>query len=100
MRALNAAEIDGDLGLECLGDGFAEIMSQQNIFGRDRRVGFELENPMAVGLLGSSSASVARAIVLIEVLALVLAEVLDEADFVLGRRCDADRRILRGHDDP
>src|ERR1700722_952790 len=51
MRLLNAAQIDGDLLFQRDVDRLAEIMPQQHIFGRDRRVGLELENPMAVGTL-------------------------------------------------
>ena len=29
----------------------AEIMLQQNVFGRDRRVGFEFEDPVAIRML-------------------------------------------------
>src|SRR4029079_6038698 len=31
-------------------DGLAEIVAQQDIFGRDRAVGFPLEHPVSVGL--------------------------------------------------
>ena len=52
MRALDAAQIDGDLALRAaLSIGFAEIMPQQDIFGRDGGVGLELEHPMAVRAL-------------------------------------------------
>ena len=50
MRALNAAQIGGNAGLQRGIDRFAEIMAQQHVFGRDRRVRFQLEHPMAVGL--------------------------------------------------
>ena len=51
MRALAAADVIGDLGLERGIDGLAEMMAQQHIFRRDGVVGFELEHPVAVGLL-------------------------------------------------
>ena len=51
MLALDAAQIDRDLAFEFGIDGLAEIMAQQDIFGRDRRVGLEFEHPMAVRLL-------------------------------------------------
>ena len=50
MVALDAAQIDGDFGLELGVDRLAEIMAQQHIFGRDGRVGLELEHPVAVAL--------------------------------------------------
>ena len=61
MGALDAAQIVGDLGFEHRVDRLAEIVPQQNVFGRDGAVGLELEHPMAVGLLQSSSACVADA---------------------------------------
>ena len=51
MGALDAAQIDGDLGFQRGIDRLGEIMAQQHVFGRDRGVGLELEHPMAVGLL-------------------------------------------------
>ena len=51
MRALDAAQIDGDLGFERGIDRLAEIVPQQHVFGRDGGVGLELEQPMAVGAL-------------------------------------------------
>ena len=51
VRALDAAQIDRDLGFERGIDRLAEIMPQQHIFGRNGGVGFELEHPMAVGAL-------------------------------------------------
>src|SRR5437660_5028993 len=57
MLALNAAEIGGDLALELRIGGLAEIMLEQHVFGRDGRVGFELEHPMTVGLLQSEQRS-------------------------------------------
>src|SRR6202021_1589986 len=51
MIALNAPEIDGDQTLKFEIWFFAAEMPEQNIFGRDRRVGLELETPMAVRVL-------------------------------------------------
>ena len=51
MRALDAAQIDGDFWLQRGIDRLAEIMAQQHIFGRNGGVGFQLEQPMAVGAL-------------------------------------------------
>jgi len=48
MRPLDATQIDGDFLFERGIDRFAQIMPQQHVFGRDRRVGLELEHPMAV----------------------------------------------------
>ena len=61
MRALDAAQIDGDLGFQHRVDRLAEIMAQQHIFGGNRRIGFELEDPMAVAALAASRACVAAA---------------------------------------
>ena len=49
--ALDAAQIDRDLGFERGINRLAEVMPQQHIFGRNGGVGFELEHPMAVGAL-------------------------------------------------
>ena len=49
MRALDAAQVDGDLGLQLGIDGLGEIVAQQHIFGRDGRVRFEFEHEVAVG---------------------------------------------------
>ena len=51
MVALDAAQIDGDLGFQRGVDRLAEIMPQQHVFGRNGGVGLELEHPMAVGAL-------------------------------------------------
>ena len=51
MRALDAPQIDGDLGFEFGVDRLAEIVPQQHVFGRDGGVGLKLEHPVAVGLL-------------------------------------------------
>ena len=51
MRALDAAQIDGDLRFERGIDRLAEIVPQQHIFGRDGGIGLELEHPMPVGPL-------------------------------------------------
>ncbi len=48
---LNAAEIARDLGLEDSVDRLGQVMTHQDIFGGDRRIGLELENEMAVGAL-------------------------------------------------
>ena len=50
MIALRAAQIVRDLGFEGAVDGLGEIVPQQNIFGRDRAVGFQLEHKVSVGL--------------------------------------------------
>ncbi len=51
MAALDAAQIGGDAGFERGIDRFGEIMPQQDVFGRNGGVGFELEQKMAVGAL-------------------------------------------------
>ncbi|MEY9762805.1 hypothetical protein ABH988_003590 [Bradyrhizobium ottawaense] len=51
MGALNAAQVIGDLGFEHGIDRLGEIVAQQDVFGRNRAVGLELEHPMAVRLL-------------------------------------------------
>src|SRR5580693_10123454 len=51
MGALDAAQIDRDLLLEPGIDRLAETMPQQHVFGGNGGVGFELEHPMAFGLL-------------------------------------------------
>ncbi len=45
---LNAPEIARDLLFELGVDGLAAIVAHQDIFGRDGRIGLELENEMAV----------------------------------------------------
>ena len=56
MRALDAAQIDGDLGFERGIDRLGEIVPQQHVFGRDGGVGLELEHPMAVRPLADRAA--------------------------------------------
>ena len=51
VRALDAAQIDGDLRFERGIDRLAEIVPQQHVFGRNGGIGLELEHPMAVGPL-------------------------------------------------
>ena len=51
VGALDAAQIDGDLGFERGIDRLAEIVPQQHVFGRNGGVGLELEQPMAVRAL-------------------------------------------------
>ena len=51
MRPLRPAQILGDLGFERSVDRLAEVMTQQNIFGPDAAVGFQLEHPMSIRLL-------------------------------------------------
>ncbi len=51
MGALGAAQIGRDFGFEPGIDRFGEIVPQQDIFGRNGGVGFELEQKMAVGML-------------------------------------------------
>ena len=48
MIALDSPEIDGDQALEFEIGLLAAKMPEQHVFGRDRRVGLELEAPMAV----------------------------------------------------
>ena len=48
MLALDAAQIDGDLALELEVVRLAEIVAQQDVFRRDRGVGFQFEDPVAV----------------------------------------------------
>ena len=50
MLALDAAQVSRDAFIE-LGVDRAEIVLQEDVFGRDRRVGLKLENPMAVLML-------------------------------------------------
>ena len=51
MIALNAAKVDGDEALELEIGLFAAEVPQEHIFGRDRRIGLELEAPMAIRVL-------------------------------------------------
>ncbi len=50
MVALDAAQIDRDLGLELTCDRLVEIMTQQDVFRRDGGVGFQLEHPVPIAL--------------------------------------------------
>ena len=50
MLALDGAQILRQRRLDAVVD-LAEIMLQQDVFGRDGRIGLELEGPMAVGAL-------------------------------------------------
>ncbi len=52
MRALNAAPINGDLSLERGVDRLARIVPQRHVFGRDRGVGFQHEQPMTAVVPG------------------------------------------------
>ncbi len=52
VGALNAPQIDADPLFERIVD-LVEIMLEHHVFRRDGRVGFELENPVAVGVLAS-----------------------------------------------
>jgi hypothetical protein len=51
VRALNAAQIDGNLSFQRGVNRFGKVMAQQDVFGRNGGVGLKLEYPMAVGLL-------------------------------------------------
>ncbi len=51
MVPLDSPKIDGDQALEFEIGLLAAKVSQEHIFGRDRRVGLELETPMAVLVL-------------------------------------------------
>ena len=48
MVALDAAQIDADLALQLEVIRLAEIVAQQDVLGRDGRVGLQLEDPVAV----------------------------------------------------
>jgi hypothetical protein len=50
VSALRAAQIIGDLGFELAVDGLGKIVAQQDIFRRNRAVGFQFEHPVSVGL--------------------------------------------------
>ena len=65
MIALDSPEIDGDQALELEIGLLAAKMPEQHIFGGDRRVGLELETPMAVlALLGDERRRRARNVAL------------------------------------
>ena len=51
VRALDAAQVVGDLAFLIAIFRLAEIVLQEEVFGRDRGVGLELEHPVAVRLL-------------------------------------------------
>ena len=53
---LDAAQIDADLALQFEVRRLGEIVHEQDIFRRDRRVGLELEHPMAVLALAARAA--------------------------------------------
>ncbi len=50
LRGLARAQIDSDLALQLLVDA-VEIMLQQDVFRRDRAIGFQLEHPVAICVL-------------------------------------------------
>ena len=50
VGALGAAQIIGDLAFQHRIDGLSQIMAQQDVFGRDGGIRFQLEHPVAVGL--------------------------------------------------
>ncbi len=52
MLALGLAQVAGDVALE-RGLGGAEEMVEQDVFGRNRRVRLELEQPVPVGVLAA-----------------------------------------------
>ena len=49
--ALDAAQIDADLALQREVIGFAQVVTQEDVFGRNGRVGFEFEHPVPIGAL-------------------------------------------------
>src|SRR5580700_6159397 len=51
VRALDTTQIGADLALERAVLRLAKVMLEEDIFGRDGGVGFELEHPVAVGPL-------------------------------------------------
>ena len=60
MIALDAAQVDRDLGFERGVDRLGQIMPQQHVFGRDGRIRFELEHPMSVGPLQGKQRTACR----------------------------------------
>ncbi len=50
MRALDGAQVVADPALQLYVDPIEEML-QQHVLGRDGRVGFQLEHPMAIGAL-------------------------------------------------
>ena len=77
MRALDRAQIHGDLALQVRVHAVEEML-QQHVFGRDGGVGLELEHPVPVRLLPAQQ-SVARAV---------------DSVRKLARRCGASRISL------
>jgi len=53
VRTLYAAQIGRDPGFKLGFDRLTKVVPKQDIFGRDGRVGFKLENPMPVLLPAS-----------------------------------------------
>jgi hypothetical protein len=51
MLSLDTPQIDGDFLLHLSISGLAAIMPQQDVFGGDRCIGFQLEYPMSIFLL-------------------------------------------------
>src|SRR5262249_16098185 len=51
MVALDAAQVDRDLGFERGIDRFGQIVPQQDVFRRNRCVRLQFEYPMSIGLL-------------------------------------------------
>jgi len=51
MCALDAAQIGGNLCLKLRVDGLAEIVPEQHIFGWNRGIGFEFEDPVPIPAL-------------------------------------------------
>jgi hypothetical protein len=51
MLSLVSPQIDGNFLLQLSIPGFTAIMSQQHVFGRDRRIRFQFEYPMSISLL-------------------------------------------------
>ncbi len=55
VSALTRTQVIGELRFQ-VGFRLPDEMQQQNVFGRDRAVGLELETPVAVGLLAGKQA--------------------------------------------
>jgi hypothetical protein len=53
MGALPPAQIDGEFLLQRRIDRLVQIMLEQDIFGRNRRIGFELEDPVPIAALAA-----------------------------------------------
>ncbi len=58
VLALDAAQIDGDLGFEGGIDRLAAEMPQQHVFGWDGGIGLELEHPVAVIALQAEQSAI------------------------------------------